>query len=189
MKTSRSKLITILLVSMLATCPAWSQDELRPSPTLRKMSIGLSAGHYRYDPGVAVEFTTKAFLQNQLSIRVRGSVQWMEAYKAVYDRWASYRSFSAGLVYNGVISERARFFAEVGMLGIAPDNRFSDKRFIEGIYEFNGVEIIFVNREDYLLSFYFGLGPTFINSTAEKIEGNPRYGSGIHYINGIRIYF
>lgn len=189
MKTSRSRMFMIVLVTMLFAFPSWSQDEIQPSPTLRKMSVGVSAGHYRYDPGLALEVTTKAFLQNQLSIRVRGSVQWMEEYKATYNHWVTYRSVSAGLVYNGTISEKARFFAEVGMLAIIPDNRFSEKRFIEGFYEFNGVEIVFLNKENYLLSFYFGLGPAFINATAEKIEGNPRYGNAVHYINGMRIYF
>lgn len=189
MKTTM-KLSTILAVaSFLITGAVWAQELPKPSPTAKKMSIGLSAGHFSYDPGIAIEFTTKAFLRDQLSIRVRGACNWLEAYKGTYDHWVNYRSVSAGLVYNGVISERVRVFAEMGMLAIIPDIKFSDKTFIEGFYEMNGLEIMLIQQDEYLLTFYFGAGPAFINASAEKIEGNPRYGNGIHYINGVRFYF
>ena len=77
----------------------------------------------------------------------------------------------------------------MGMLAIVPDVSFSDESFIEGFYEFNGLEITMAERPNYLITFFFGAGPAFIDATAEKIEGNPRYGNGIHYINGLRVYF
>lgn len=187
---AKTKLTTILAaISLFLSTAAWTQELPKPSPTADKISIGLSAGHFRYDPGVAVEFTTKAFLQDQISIRVKGSIQWLEAYKATYDHWANYRSFSAGLVYNGTITDRVRFYVEMGMLAIVPDVSFSDESFIEGFYEFNGLEITITEKPNLLMTFFFGAGPAFIDATAEKIEGSPRYGNGIHYINGLRVYF
>ena len=87
---AKTKLTTILAaISLFLSTAAWTQELPKPSPTADKISIGLSAGHFRYDPGVAVEFTTKALLQDQISIRVKGSIQWLEAYKATYDHWAN----------------------------------------------------------------------------------------------------
>ena len=160
-----------------------------PPPNASKISAGISAGHFGYDPGLAIEFTTRAIFQNHLSLRVRGGVQWLEAYKAIHSQWVTYQSLSAGLVYNGRLFDRTRFYAELGILGIIPDARFSDKTFIEGFYELNGLEITLVRKQDYTLCLYLGVGPAFIKASAEKIEGNPRYANGLYFINGFRFYF
>lgn len=190
MKTS----IHILSIFFVVACGAHARHALaqeQPEPALdpNKLSAGISAGHYRYDPGLGVEFTTRAILQNHLSLRVRGSVQWLEAYQAVHYSWMSYQTFSTGLVYNSKLFERTRFYAEFGILGILPNPRFSDKTCSKGVYEFNGLEIILLPRKDYTLCLYFGAGPAFINAFADKIEGNPRFGNCLHFINGFRIYF
>lgn len=189
MKTPIKIFSCLLVASVMLTAPARSQTETKQSPSINRLSAGISAGHYRYDPGIAIEFTTRSIFRNHLSLRVRGSVQWLEAYKAAHDKWVTYHTFSAGLVYLGQLFDRTRFYAELGMVGIAPDARFSDRLFIEGIYQFNGLEITLLDKKDYTLCLYFGLGPAFINAHAEKIEGNPGYGNGLHYLNGLRIYF
>ena len=48
------------------------------------------AGHYRYDPGIAIEFTTRAIFQNHLSLRIRGSVY--EALTRTDEAIADYRN-------------------------------------------------------------------------------------------------
>jgi hypothetical protein len=186
-------LIRIFAIFFLAfswqTKPALAQGEIDHAPNARRLSAGVSAGHYRYDPGIAIEFTTRGIFQNHLSLRVRGSVQWLEAYQAVQSEWISYHTFSTGLVYSGKLFDRTRFYAEFGALGIVPDARFSTERFVEGIYEFNGLEITLFTRKDYALCLHVGVGPAFIKASAEKIEGSPSYGNGLHFINGFRLYF
>lgn len=189
MKASIRILAILLIACVLQTKLALAQQDAEGVPNASRLSAGLSAGHYKYDPGIAIEFTTRAIFENHLSLRIRGSVQWLEAYQAVHYQWVSYHTFSSGLVYNGKLFDRTRFYAEFGILGIVPDVRFSDKGFVEGFYQFNGLEITLVTTKHYTLCLYVGAGPAFIKASAEKIEGNPSYGNGIHFINGFRVYF
>lgn len=154
-----------------------------------RFSMGISTGHYRYDPGIAAEVTSPPVFQGSLSLRIRASVQWLEAYKSIHDEWLTYHTYSAALVYNHNLSERARFFAELGVMGIAPDIKFSSERFVEGFYQLNGLEIALINKEDFRMSLWFGVGPAFIDSHADRIEGRPSYGNGLHYLQGLRFYF
>ena len=190
MKTSIHILSILFIVACGAhTGHALAQEQPEPAFDPNKLSAGISAGHYRYDPGIGVECTTPAILQNHLNLRIRASVQWLEAYQAVHYSWMSYQTFSTGLVYNSKLFERTRFYAEFGILGILPNSRFSDKPVAGGFYEFNGLEMILLPRKDYTLCLYLGAGPAFIKVFADKIEGNPRYGNGLHFINGFRVYF
>ena len=166
-----------------------AQPDKETVPNASRLSAGISAGHFRYDPGIAVDFTTRAIFQHHLSLRIRGGVQWLEAYQAIHYQWVSYETFSTGFVYNGRLFDRTRFYVEFGILGIIPDARFSNESFVEGFYEFNGLEITVLDRNDYTLCLYLGIGPAFIKASAEKIEGNPRYGNGLHFVNGVRVYF
>jgi hypothetical protein len=188
MKTAR----TFILIPIFCAASAVSTySQSQPAPTVEgnRLSAGISVGHYRYDPGVTVEFATRAILRQRLSLRVKGGVHWLEAYKAANYHWATYRTFAVGLVYNAELFERTRFYTELGMFAIIPDVKFSDRPFIEGIYQFNGLEIVLMSKDNVALCLYLGLGPAFINAHAEKIEGNPGYGNGVHFANGLRVYF
>ncbi len=189
MKT-RITISTILLVGcVLHMGQAHAQAENETVPNASRLSAGISAGHFKYDPGIAAEFTTRAIFQHHLSLRLRAGVQWLEAYQAIHYQWVSYGTFSTGFVYNGRLFDRTRFYVEFGILGIVPDARFSDESFVEGFYEFNGLEITLLTRKEYALCVYLGIGPAFIKASAEKIEGDPRYGNGLHFVNGVRVYF
>lgn len=178
----------LLLTCFLFVQEAVGQTDATPARETGKPAIGISGGHYRYDPGVAVEFTTRAIFQNHLSMRLKAGMLWLEEYKAIHDEWIPYYSFSAGLVYNGQVFDRARFFAELGVIGMAPNPKFSDTGFVEGLYQFNGLELTLLQRKRSTTCLFFGVGPSFINAFAEKIEERPRYGRGLHFINGIRVY-
>ena len=184
------KILAILLVACVAqTNHAFAQDDKEAIPNPSRLSGGISAGHYKYDPGIAIEFTTRAIFQNHLSMRIRGSVQWLEAYQAIHYQWLSYQTFSSGLVYTGRLFDQTRFYSEFGILVIIPNARFSDQRLVEGFYQINGLEITLLTKEHYTLCLYIGVGPAFIKASAEKIEGSPSYGNGLHFINGLRFYF
>lgn len=188
MKTHITIFAILFVASPLVMLRVVAQTDVQPVQVTSKPSIGISAGHYRYDPGVAVEYTTRGVFQNHLSLRIKGGVQWLEDYKAIHHHWALYHTFSAGLVYNGALFDRARFFAELGVIGIAPNSRFSNNGFVQGLYEFNGLEINLIRKEGYTMCLFVGAGPAFIKAFAEKIEGRPRYGHGLHFINGVRMY-
>jgi hypothetical protein len=189
MKTSFGLLPILFLACCMPTPHALAQEAADLGPQEKRLSAGISAGHYSYDPGLAIEFTTRPVFQDHVSLRIRGSLQWLEAYQAAQYNWISYQTIATGLVYNGKLFDRTRFYAEFGMLGIIPNAKVSEKAFVEGFYEFNGLEITLLSRKNYKLCFYFGVGPAFINASAEKLEGNPHYGNGLHFINGFRAYF
>lgn len=188
MKTTRSIPALLIVASALLAQSALAQADQKTVEHPNKPSFGISGGHYRHDPGIAVEFTSRGIFQNHLSLRLRSSTQWLEDYKAIHDQWVSYHTFSAGLVYNGQLFDRTRFYAELGMIGIWPNSRFSESGFVEGLYQLNGIEINLLQKEDCTLSFFLGVGPSFIKAFAEKIEDRPRYGHGLHFVNGIRVY-
>lgn len=187
MKTSTIIPVLLFVASALFTQGTVAQTDEKPANS-NKPSFGISGGHYRYDPGVAIEFTTRGIFQNHLSLRLKGSTQWLEDYKAIHYQWVSYHTFSVGAVYNGKVFDRTRFYAELGMIGIVPNARFSGRGLVEGLYELNGLEINLLQKKDYTICLFFGVGPSFIKAFAEKMEGRPRYGHGLHFINGLRIY-
>lgn len=188
MKKSPIAAAILFLVPALMYQPAIAQEDQELVATPSKPSFGISAGHYRHDPGFAIEYTTRGVFQNHLSLRLKAGKQWLERYQAIHREWVSYHTCSAALVYNGNISDRARFYAEFGLTGVIPNSKFSDVEFVDGLYEMNGLEINLLEKENYTVCLFLGLGPSFIKAYAEKMEGRPRYGHGLHYINGLRIY-
>lgn len=177
------------LLLFMGTKQACAQDAFAVFSHVDKFSGAVSVGHYGYDPTIAVELTTPSFYHNRLKFRLRVNLQWLEAYKATYQHWAHYYSYSAALVYHSQIFDKARFYVELGTYSIVPEASFSEKRFLQGFYEFNGLEIFLVSANHYNLAFYLGIGPMFIEAYADKLERRPRYGNGMQYSNGVRIYF
>lgn len=188
MKTSTAISTLLVVGTVLFAQHAIAQTDVEPTPVTSRPSFGISGGHYRYDPGIAIEFTTRGVFQNHLSLRLRSGKQWLEDYKAIHYKWVSYHTFSAGLVYNGQLFDRTRFYAELGILGIMPNSKFSDSDFVEGLYQLNGIEIDLLRKKEHTFCFFIGVGPSFVKTYAEKIEGRPRYGHGLHFVNGLRFY-
>ena len=188
MKTSITLPALLVAAFVLFTSGVMAQDDQGPVAVPSRPSVGISGGHYRYDPGVGIEFTTRGIFQNHLSLRLKGSTQWLEDYKAIHHQWVSYHTFSAGLVYNGQLFDRTRFYAELGMIGIVPNSKFSDSGLVEGLYELNGLEINLLQKKTHTICLFLGVGPSFIKAFAEKIEGRPRYGHGLYFVNGFRVY-
>ena len=189
MKTNKNFSSGLMILFLTISGFSYAQSDLKPPVQSSQFSAGLSMGHYRYDPGVAFELTTPAFLKDNLSLRFKTSVQWLEEYKSAYHHWASYNTYSLGLVYYAQIVDRSRFYSEVGMLSIIPNIKFSDEASLEGFYILNGLEILLLTKPDFSLWLSLGIGPSFIEAYADKIEGRPRYGSGLSYITGVRAYF
>ncbi len=179
----------VFLVAVLGASLTHIYAQEAASSNENKLSIAFALAHYGYDPAFGFEITTRTMIGNHFALRLRGSIQMMEAYKAADDKWISYQSFGLGMVYQANIIERARFYAELGGFALVPDNRFTSKKFLQGIYGLAGLEIYFLKKNTYNLSFFLAGGPAFINARAEKLAGKPRYGNGLIYMNGLRLYF
>ena len=179
-------IIFILVAGITGVTQAQQSTDHLP---VNRFAAGISTGHYGYDPAVGLDVTTSSFFDNHFSLRLRGTLHGLEAYKSSYRHWASYQSYSLGMVYQTNIIDHARFFLELGLFAIIPDSRFSEERYLQGIYQFNGLEVFFINTNQYCVGFYLGVGPTLIDAHADKLERSPQYGNGIFYVSGLRFYF
>lgn len=178
---------TLLAFVVTFTAPA------QPPPSLfahaQEYAVGISGGHWSWDPFVALELSSHSFAQDHLRFRLRGSLHGLEAYKASRRHWATYQVYAAGAVYQARISERGRFYIEAGAFGLIPNRTFSGKKLLIGYYGLTGVEVFVINRPGHNVTFYLAAGPSFIKAYAERLEGSPRYGNGLQYVGGLRYYF
>ena len=179
-------IIWLLAAGMPGATQAQQRSDHLP---VNRFAAGISTGHYGYDPAVGIDVTTSSFFRDHFSVRIHGTWHGLEAYKSSYHRWASYQSYSLGMVYHTNIIDHARFFIELGMFAIIPDSRFSEENYLQGVYQFNGIEVFFINTDQYCVGFHLGIGPTLIDAHADKLERSPRYGNGIFYLSGLRFYF
>lgn len=179
-------IMCILFATM--TNPVQAQEGAHRLP-VNRFAVGISTGHYGYDPAAGIDITTSSFFRDRFSLRLHGTWHGLEAYQSSYHHWASYQSYSLGIVYHSNVIDHARFFLELGMFAIIPDSRFSKEKYLQGLYQFSGVEVFFINTSQYYIGFHLGIGPTLIDAHADKLERSPRYGNGIFYLSGLRLYF
>lgn len=152
-------------------------------------SVGVLCGTYGSDSGVGLELGTPSLFKNRLSIRVRGTKNWLEAYKATYDEWAKYETLTACLVYNALVAKRARGYIEFGPLYVFPDKAFSDERPKPGVTSSIGAELFVFSDRHLNVCYYVSGGYSYIRAYAEELENKPRYGNGLVFNSGFRFYF
>ena len=179
-------LLAVAQVVYVASAYAQNANDKNAIPI--SWSVGISASNYRYDPAIGLEITTPPIWSQKLSLRLRGNYAWVEAYKVSTGHWAGYTSFGAGMVYYSQLYERARVQVEIGLFNIVPDHEISINKNMQGIYELTGLELFVIKKEKHHLAYYFGAGLSHAFAYAEKIEGRPRLGSGLFFINGFRLY-
>ena len=69
----------ILTFAVVVVCTAQPVKTMTP---FNKGSIGLSVGHYSFDPGIMANVTTPFFLNNKFALRIAGGIRWSEYYLA-----------------------------------------------------------------------------------------------------------
>lgn len=184
MKALFTKLFFIGVI--LAIQPAYGQVH---SSLYKSFSLGVLCGGYGHDTGVGIELGTPFLFNNRVSLRVRGNQNWLEAYKADFDKWTKYETLTTSLTYNTLVMDRARGYIEFGALFVFPDKRFSDEKAHQGLTSSIGLEL-FVFSDPYLnISYYFGGGFSSVKAHAEKLENKPSYANGLVFNNGFRFYF
>lgn len=176
----------ILLASVLITVHSNAQGTFTPGKTF---SIATSAGIHGFDSGVGLEVGTPCFKNTSLCLRIKGTVSWLEWYKATFDHWARYESFNVSMVYNIFTVERSRGYVEMGTYLVFPDEQFSQRKSIQGITSSLGIELFVVTKPGFHLCYYFSSGIGYIKAYADKLENKPRYGNGFVFNNGFRFYF
>lgn len=152
------------------------------------VSIGITAGHYDYDPAIGLEITSPAILNN-FRFRVRANHNWSERYQAASGHWATFNSYWCALIYNTDPVDKTRIFFESGAYLIQPSKVFSSTKMHTGCFAAVGVELFVAPNTRQRFSYFFSGGFAGINAHADKLEGRPRYGQGMIFTNGFRYFF
>lgn len=163
------------------------QDRDQSIQTKRSISLGIFGGDYGYDAVLGMELTSPEFIKNHISVRLKVNYTWLEHYKANFDQWATFNTYWCGLNYNTRTIDRGRVFVEGGSYLIAPDKKFSSTKYHFGYFASIGVEL-FVAPHNQNLTYFISGGFANTHAHADKIEGSPRYGSGLIFSNGFRCY-
>lgn len=178
-------LICIILISSV---DLYGQDQKGLYPRDR-YSFAFFGGEFGYDAGLGMEIGSPSFFNNRFCIRVRGNVNWSEQVKADLNRWATYKSIGANLIYNFLSVDRGRIYIEAGTFIIVPNKTFSGKCCQPGLNVSTGTELFVINNSSLDIAYYFSGGIGFSRATAEKLENHPKYANGFIFANGFRFYF
>lgn len=184
MKTLLTKLFFISAVLAIPSASAQTH-----SNSYKSFSLGILGGEYGDDTGVGIEIGTPFLFNNRVSLRARANLNWLEAYKANFDKWVKYETLTTSLTYHALVVQRVRGYVEVGALFVFPDKSFSDKKARQGLTSSIGVELFVFTDPGLDVFYYFSGGYSLVKATAEKLEDRPHYASGFVFNNGFRFYF
>jgi hypothetical protein len=178
-----------LLLALSLPGIAFSQVDSVLLERVSRISVGASLGMQGLNPALGIDITSPAFLKRSLSVRIHGSTNWHEWYKAQTDNWVTYPELGVALVFTTRPSQRARAFVEAGPFFLFPSRRFSDKNFESGFRGLVGAEMFNRHGAHLTLSYFFGAGLAICYADAEKLNNRPAYGDGFFFKTGLRFYF
>jgi len=182
MKLHTTLILTFIVV---AVCNAQPVTTLTP---FNKCALGISVGHYSFDPGIMANITTPYFLNHKFALRVGGGIRWSEYYLAETDKSAYYSSMQAGLLYFITQEDRVRVYSELGFNVVFPNAVFSDKEKVTGMHGLIGLDFFTFSRGNFGLVYFVEVGYSVNPAKAEKLEGQPGYANGLMAITGFRFH-
>lgn len=171
---------------VVVVCNAQPVKTLTP---FNKGAIGLSVGHYSFDPGLMANVTTPYFFNNKFALRVAGGLRWSEYYLAETHESAYYSSMQAGVLYFITQEDRVRVYSEVGFNIVFPNAVFSDKEKVTGMQGLLGLDFFTFSREEFGMVYFVEVGYSINTAKAEKLEGQPSYANGLMAVTGFRLHF
>ena len=183
MKLSITLIFTFVVV---VVCNAQPVTTLTP---FNKCALGLSVGHYSFDPGIMANVTTPYFLNNKFAFRIAGGIRWSEYYLAETDKSAYYSSMQAGVLYFVTREDRVRVYSEFGFNIVFPNAAFSDKEKVTGMHGLLGLDFFTYSRGEFGIVYFVEVGYSGNPAKAEKLEGQPTYTKGLMAATGFRFHF
>lgn len=195
MKTTAYKLLVIKLILFGALLfavsrTAFSQVDSTILNRVSGLSLGMVAGLGPSHPGmIGLEATSPPFLKGRLSIRVRGGFSWLESYSSLGYDVNSHPSLGTSVVYQSLVSQRTRFYCEVGTFVFLPSQESSDRSKVMGYSGTTGLEFFSRGNADVMLSYFFGAGMDVWATQSSESENHGDFGDGFIFTNGLRIYF
>jgi len=190
MKTQRP-IIQTLILALTVTTGVVAQPPVDSALTrkINQYSIAAGVGEFGEDWGVGVELTTRTIWANSLSLRARGNIYWLECYKVRLGQWATYRKAELSLVYHfPLLENKGRVYLRASPFALFTEKSYSNKTHVGGFAGAVGVELFGRRNACFPIAYYFSLGASRCKAMAEKLEGSPRFGEGINFNTGFRIY-
>ena len=175
----------ILTFAVVVVCTAQPVKTMTP---FNKGSIGLSVGHYSFDPGIMASVTTPFFLNNKFALRIAGGLRWSEYYLAETNKSAYYSSMQTGVLYFITQEDRVRVYSEVGFNIVFPNAVFSEKKKVTGMHGSIGLDFFTYSRGNFGLVYFVKLGYSVNPAQAEKLEAQPHYAYGLMAVTGFRFH-
>jgi hypothetical protein len=171
----------LLASTLLLTCLCYGQDDSLPDG----MSVGFSVSEIQNDFGVGLDLATPYFLADRIGFRARGNLRWLEHIgDDLETTWTPYAQFSLGVVAVArEFSDVMRLYAEGGVIGIVPNEEFSNESFELGGYGLFGFEFFIVRN----LNYYMEVGGVGTSARANEQVGNPIYSNGLSISGGFRV--
>lgn len=187
MKLSGYTGFLIITIASAATC-VFAQENLYPRQYIQHFSAGISAGQLTDNSWIGLEISSP-MMSRYISLRVRGSIHWLEAYKAQLDRWGRFSMVSPTVVIYTRVDQRSRWYIDIGPMFIIPQYKISEKRLLTGLNAQAGMEVFLLKANNNGLTYYFSAGLHYAQAYADKLESSPRYSNGFVFSNGFRYYF
>jgi hypothetical protein len=175
------------LVSAMAVSEVVAQNDIYTWQRTR-FSLGISAGQLTDNSWLGLEVSSPV-RHRHFSLRLTGSVHWLEAYKTQRDRWGTFSILNPAVVIYTRVMDRSRWYIDLGPLFIIPQNKVSDKKLVSGISALAGIEVFILRTPNRGVGYHFNIGLNYANAYADRLDSDPRYSNGFIFCNGFRFYF
>ena len=180
--------LSTTLILIFAVVVVGTAQPVKTMEPFNKGSIGLSVGHYSFDPGIMASGTTPFFLNSKFALRIAGGIRWSEYYLAETNKSAYYSSMQTGVLYFITQEDRVRVYSELGFNILFPNAVFSDKKKVTGMHGVLGLDFFTYSRGNFGLVYFVEVGYSVNPAKAEKLEGQPHYANGLMAVTGFRFH-
>lgn len=192
MKTTTMNKITLTLCTALVATAvsmnAWADDALHDKAS--HVSAGFLVGAVDDDFALGLQVTSPYVLSDRMALRVSGNMSFLEGIPEgdTMSTEMRYTSLRVGLVgVGGMLSKAIRIYGEGGVVALFPSSDFSDDNAIGG-YGVFGFEFFMSSQRATPISYFIELGSQGVSARAEKLVGQPGYGSGMSLEAGLRFH-
>jgi hypothetical protein len=181
---SKSAANVFIFVIVLTNC-AFSQTISSADVSRSSVAASIVMG---YDDGVAVEWSSRPFHNNNFCMRFRSISYWSESYFATHHQWMQYNANGIYIVYLSPLFDKIRIFTETGPTVFLLNSLMSERPYRIMFNQAAGLDLFIVNRPRMLMAYSFSVGSYLGHIRAEKLEGSPHVGQGLMLNTGLKIY-
>lgn len=185
MKIKNKAIVTaIISLCMVIVTSNSVKAQLSEEPMATGLSFGFQLNQYQNDFGMGLQVTSPFFFRDNLAVRARANLMFLEHLENMAITWTPYSSYSLGFVGSGAcILNAIHLYGEGGVILITPNKGFSSSRADIGGYGIFGFEFYLFKNMNYFIE----LGGVGTGAKADKLAFNPIYSNGFSMSTGLRV--